>query len=64
MVMAAADEQISRIDHEEFTGSSVVEYLAKEAGWIITSVKRLGRNFGYMLCPQCVEQDFARLTGP
>ena len=60
-VIAVPEKALNTIDSEDLVGSTIVEYMAEQKGWLIKPVNRTsGKRGFFMLCPACIEQFFKK----
>jgi hypothetical protein len=53
------DKTIKKINNKASVGTSIIEYILSEAGWVYTTAKRKNnKESHYSVCPDCVEHEF------
>ena len=58
-VIVVPEKVLNTIDSEDMVGSTIVEYIAEQKGWLMKPVNRIsGKQGFFMLCPACIEQFF------
>lgn len=60
-VIVVPKKALNMIDSEDLAGSTLIEHIAEQKGWLIKPVNRTaGKRGFFMLCPACIEQFFKK----